>query len=307
MRWYLKSAGFKVLSALPGGNRLYRFAREHLTQSTWATPGRIRQKLNVGLEYWRWLEARGRVPALRQGAVLDFGAGWHPIIPLLYYSLGVPRQYLLDLAPWFAPHQIADTVRLFRELATTPGSLLRPELQRLPEMPAESNGDVAAILKSWGLSYHAPYPEQLDQFRGVADVAICTQVLLYIPPAGLRRCFQVIRDSLKPGGLFLSTVHLMDLYAHEDFRITPYNHLKFSGKFWERWVNSSMMSFNRLKARDYLELLREAGFKIVHQEVNAPTPEDYAQLDRVKVHPDFARYSREELAAKHLFFVAEKP
>jgi SAM-dependent methyltransferase len=219
----------------------------------------------------------------------------------------VPRQYLLDLTPLLAPHQIADTVRLFRELVTTPNSPWHPELQRLPEMPAAPSDDVAAILKSWGLSYHAPYPDQLDQFRRAADVAICTQVLLYIPPAGLRRCFQVIHDSLKPGGLFLSTVHLMDLYAHEDPRITPYNHLKFSGKFWDRWVNSSMMSFNRLKARDYLELLREAGFKIVHQEVNVPTPEDYAQLDRVQVHPEFARYSRAELAAKHLFFVAEKP
>jgi SAM-dependent methyltransferase len=307
MRWYLKSAGFKVLSALPGGNRLYGFAQEHFTRSTQATPGRIRQKVEVGLEYWRWLEARGRVPALRQGAVLDFGSGWHPVIPLLYHSLGVPRQYLLDLKPLFAPRQIANTARLFRELATMPGAPWRPELQRLPEMPTESSIEVAAILKSWGLSYHAPYPEQLDQFRGVADVAICTQVLLYIPPAGLRRCFQVIRDSLKPGGLFLSTTHLMDLYAHEDSRITPYNNLKFSGKSWNRWVNSSIMSFNRLKAPDYLELLREAGFKIVHHEVNAPTREDYAQLDRVKVHPEFAHYSREELAAKHLFFVAERP
>ena len=307
MRWYLKSTGFKAISALPGGNRLYGFAQAHLTKTTRATAGRVRQKLEVGLEAWRWLEARGRVPALRQGAVLDFGAGWHPIIPLLYYALGVPRQYLLDLAPLLTPYQIADTVRLFRQLVTTPDLPWRQEFQRLPEMPTAPNADVTAILKSWGLSYHAPYPDQLDQYRGVADVAICTQVLLYIPPAGLRRCFQIIRDSLKPGGLFLSTVYLMDLYAHEDFRITPYNHLKFSGKFWDHWVNSSMMSFNRLKAPDYLELLREAGFKIVHQEVNAPTPEDYAQLDQVKVHPEFARYSREELAAKHLFFVAERP
>lgn len=307
MRWYLKSAGFKLLSALPGGDRLYRFAQDHCTGSSQATPERVRQKVEVGLTYWRWLKQNQRTQALRAGTLLDFGAGWHPTIPLLFYSLGVPRQHLLDLTPWFTSRQVLATASLVADQLSAPAFEEKEEVRRLPRPANQQVAPVAELLQQWGLRYHAPYLPDVPRLQAVADVALCTQVLLHIPPAGLRNSFAVLRECLKPGGVFLGTVHLMDLYSHADARITPYNHLKFSARTWERWVNSDMMPFNRLKARDYLSLLGEAGFRIIHQEVNVATEADYRELDQVKIHPEFARYTRDELVAKHLFFVAERP
>jgi hypothetical protein len=67
------------------------------------------------------------------------------------------------------------------------------------------------------------------------------------------------------------------------------------------------MSFNRLKAPDYRAALEAAGFKILHFEVNPPTETDYQQLDQVTAHSCFAHLTRQELVAKHLFFVAARP
>jgi hypothetical protein len=99
MKWHVKAAAFKLLSALPGGTELYRFSQERLTRSPTPTPERVRQKIEVGLQYFNWLGQHEQTNQLLSGVHLDFGAGWHPTIPLLYYALGVNRQLLFDIAP----------------------------------------------------------------------------------------------------------------------------------------------------------------------------------------------------------------
>ena len=88
--------------------------------------------------------------------------------------------------------------------------------------------------------------------------------------------------------------------------LSKYNHLRYSPETWERWVNSPLMAFNRFKARDYRELLAETKFEIVRFDVEQGTTQDLAELDRIPIDPSFSRYSKEELAATHLFFVARK-
>ena len=108
------------------------------------------------------------------------------------------------------------------------------------------------------------------------DVVTSTQVLLYVPgrDAG---CMSQIRASLKPGGVFMATVYLgYILTGNPDNSADKYNQLK-SHRTWERGINSSIMRFNRFRARDYREMLEEAGFEVVHFEVEPA--QDYAELD----------------------------
>ena len=62
-----------------------------------------------------------------------------------------------------------------------------------------------------------------------------------------------------------------------------------------------------LKAHDYRQVLEPAGWVLETFDVAGPTEVELRQLDTVKIHRSFARYSREELAARNLFFVARKP
>ena len=51
----------------------------------------------------------------------------------------------------------------------------------------------------------------------------------------------------------------------------------------------------------------QAGFRLCEFRLLGPGAEDLAELKRTRVHPSFSRYSEQDLAARGVFFVAEKP
>src|SRR5207253_5816982 len=113
MNWRVKVAGYKALSGLPGGKAFYRFTQKHLTRSLRPTEARVSQKLEIGLQYLDWLSAHDLADKLVGGKHLDFGAGWHPTIPFLYYSIGVEEQYLFDVTPLLEDSLVKGTLDIF--------------------------------------------------------------------------------------------------------------------------------------------------------------------------------------------------
>lgn len=307
MRSFLKISEYKVLSLLPGSSRLYAAVQEHVTKSVRATRTRVAQKIQVGLEYWDYLQRQQRGARLLEGDCLDVGAGWHQTIPLLFYSLGAQRQVLVDVNQLTDAGKIADSVRLFREVVEAPDWPRRGELRRLPAMPAAHARSPAEILQGLGMEYRAPYRGPLDERKEAFDVVFCTQVLQHIGEAGQQALFRELFAALKPGGLFLATIHLSGQFYGQCRVDQQYHHLAFSPWVWEHLINSSLMQFNRLKPSDYRRNLEQAGFRLRDFMVEAPTAQDLAVLRRTKIHPAFAHYAEADLGARHLFFVAEKP
>ncbi len=307
MGWRLKSAEFRLLSALPGGAGLYKFLQEHITHSTVASRSRLQHKMGVGLDFWQWLEAQKCSAQLSNGRLLDYGSGWHPTIPLLWYALGTNRQTLTDITPNMDAAKVQDAIRVFREIATEPDWPGRPWLKRLPETKPVADCEAGAALSPLGMEYCAPYGSTLRDRPGQYDVVICTQVMQHIPPDALPGVLQDMHHCLKPGGLFHATIHFVGQFRDPSLRHGHYEHLAYSPGTWDRWINSSLMSFNRLKGPDYHQAILQAGFKLREFKLTAPTDADLAELRRTQVHPSFNRYSEQELATLGVFLVAEKP
>jgi hypothetical protein len=305
MNWHLKVAGYKLLSVLPGGRTLYGFSQKHITKSLTPSRARLTQKIEVAVRYLHWLAEHHESERLLKGVHLDFGSGWHPTIPLFLYSIGVERQYLFDVVPVLDSDMLGQTVKGFLSIVGEPGFPHQDLVRRMP--PAFDARSWEGYLRGLGLSYHAPYVEEVPSLADSVEVATCTQVLPYVRADVVPWCFGQVHQCLKSGGLFLATVHLRDVVAGV-FQpgLVKYNQLRYSPKTWERWVLSPLMSFNRLKAPDYRQLLEAAGFEIVHFEIEPGTAEELKELEQVRIAECFRGYKPEDLAARHLFFVARK-
>jgi SAM-dependent methyltransferase len=302
MNWFVKCMAFQVLARVPGGQSLYHSAQRRLTGSTRPTESRLLGKIEQTLKYWQWLEPN--LPAVRTATAthLELGSGWLPSVPMTFHALGIPRQYLVDIAPHMTADAVVDTAEIFRAVAPRAGV----NFVRLPVVPARGQS-LAATLEPLGMIYAAPYDELARNIAGQVDFITATQMLYHLDVATLRTICDVVHRLLKPGGCFLVLQHLRQPIAGLDSRTSPFYSLRYSEWFWENIVNSPMMSYNRLRAPDYRDILEQAGFKLAHFEVEPGRPEDFALLDRAKIHPLFAHYTRDELAARGLFFVARKP
>jgi len=304
MKWLAKALALKALSALPCGEKLYNWGQKNVTRSLDPTSDRVRGKVDVALLYLDTLDRLGAIPDLAKISHLDLGSGWHPTIPFYFYSAGCERQWLFDVVPLLDTGLFHRTLATFKSVVSAPEHPAHRRVRRLPEVDASAA--LPDALRTVGMTYVAPYAETLNGMSNAVDLATCTQALQHVEPDHLRTLFGAIFRALKPGGYFLATVHLKDLYANLG-GISHYNHLRYSPSTWKTFVNSRLISFNRLKAPDFREMLEGAGFGLPHFEVEHGTPADLAELDGLRIDPSFAHYSREDLAAKHLFFVARKP
>jgi Methyltransferase domain len=307
MSWRLKSAQFKLLSLLPAGTSLYTWMQEHVTHSTRATRGRVEQKIQVGLDLWHWLQQQHCTDKVTGGNVLDLGAGWHPTIPLLWHAFGNNQQTLVDVSPNMDAGKAVETIQFFREIVSDPRWPDRASGQRLPEVPVAQGPLAAPLLAPIGIEYQAPYGDLLSRRPAQYDLVVCTQVLQHIPQSVQRTIFRDLHTCLKPGGLFHATIHFVGQFTSPYLQRGQFEHLSYSPEGWERWINSSLMAFNRLKGPDYRETLEQAGFRLREFRLTMPDANDLAELKRTRVHHAFQRYAETDLAARGVFFVAEKP
>jgi SAM-dependent methyltransferase len=119
------------------------------------------------------------------------------------------------------------------------------------------------------------------------------------PEATIKALFQL----LPSGGL---TAHHFDLRDHTDFS-KPLEFLKFDAASWKsRFDERSVhMYTNRWRLPDFKAMFEKVGFRILKIEPTSklPVTEDI----RRSLHPDFQKYSLEDLSVLSAIIVAEKP
>jgi SAM-dependent methyltransferase len=239
---------------------------------------------------------------------LEVGTGWYPTLPMAFALVGAGRIYTVDINR----HLKGDwTFRMLRALErhlpkiAKAGKLPLEEVQATYERFCQTTTG-PELLAAAAIEYHAPEDAAnlVMLADGSVDLEYSNSVMEHVPGHVIA---DIMREScrvLKNDGLALHAIACNDHYAHFDKSISFVNYLQFSERQWRFW-NNSLQYQNRLRAPDFLKLARENGLEILY-EARHVRPGTREALATMKLAPEYAFHSREDVEATSIDFVARK-
>jgi SAM-dependent methyltransferase len=120
-------------------------------------------------------------------------------------------------------------------------------------------------------------------------------------PATMRAVFR----SLRPGGRFVNSI---DLRGHNAFNNAqrPLDFLTCPDGLW-RLMFSHIVTTNRVRAHDFVEMAKKAGFNVLKYEALATADEKYLKEIRPHLLPRYQELRDDDLRVLQLLLVLERP
>ncbi|HEX5058887.1 MAG TPA: methyltransferase domain-containing protein [Kofleriaceae bacterium] len=308
MDWRVKGAIQKALGYVPGGDRLHYMLQRYA--------GGMRdfgRECDIKVDDWRLMMGHLRAAQIPvEGATLvEIGTGWYPTFPFCLYLAGVAKVFTFDL------HRLikSDMVYLLADRLAAHVALVAREARRSEDevkaeqvalVTAMTNGASLTFATGGVIDYRAPADaSETSLLSETVDVVFSNSVLEHVPRPVIEACFTEAMRILRPGGVMFHSVNCGDHYAYSDRTIDQLHYLQYSEADWAKW-NNEFLYQNRLRAIEFIDMARHAGFTI-EIDTSRASPQRLAQLDQITVDPVFAHYTRDQLAITSVDFIARKP
>ncbi len=280
MNWKLKCLAFHILNYVPFSRRLHAWFQRHLT-------GRYFQKLNPTIlaTYNYHVDSFRTLSA--DACALEFGAGRNLLTPLLLSAAGAKRVYAFDLEPLASTEQVNDII--VQLSAMVPGS-----------WPAIASLDDLGRL--YRIEYRAPGDARATGLpdRSV-DFVYSTATLEHIPAEDIAAILRECKRIATPRALFSFIIDYHDHHGTADPSIGRFHFYRYADAAWRKF-NPPNYFQNRLRHGDHQRIFDQVGLQTVKvRRLVAPWAED--EFSRTRVHPDFSRYSREDLITSNGHFL----
>lgn len=232
----------------------------------------------------------------------EFGAGWDLLAPIGFSCKNFKTLHCIDVRKMIFPELINNTVKLIK---TFENNL---NLKVPSNIPTISRKNIETILKDFfRIFYKAPcdaretkLPENSVDLiiSNVTFEHIRKNIILDI----LAECFRI----LNKGGIASFIIDYQDHWSYFDKSISVYNFLIFSENDWSKY-NPALHYQNRLRHKDYIDLIKMTGFKILEVSTQEPSNEDLIKIRDLQLHPDFAENNEmKDLAIKSSHIVLSK-
>ena len=294
---------------MPGGKRLH-----YGLQRRFGGLRDPRREIGLKIDDWesmiRQLHTAGF--DIRGARLLEIGTGWYPTLPLVCHLAGASRVHTCDLQRLLKPDLmrlcIDELQRHLARIAAVCGTPLPEVASRYERMRAAAAGsDDLSVITEGTVDYHAPADAAEDRRLEDAsiDAVFSNSVLEHVPPDAIARIHRASLRLLRPGGWAFHSVNCGDHYAYVDPGIHQLHYLRFTGSEWAFW-NNRFLYQNRLRAYQFVEGARDAGFQIVLDSSHA-RPQRLAQLQAMSVAAEFAHIPPERLCVTTVDFIGRKP
>jgi SAM-dependent methyltransferase len=313
MRWRVKSLIQKVLGYVPGGPWLH-----YQLQRRVGGLRDFRAEFESKVDDWTIMAGHlGRAGRSIPGArLLEIGTGWYPTFAFACYLAGAERMVTVDLKQHLKPdltlacaRRLGDhlgTIAARTAVATTVvAERHRHLLAHLHRNDRNDRIDLADATAGV-IDYRAPADARSIGLAAASmDCVFSNSVLEHVSADEIEAIFVEAKRILRPAGIMFHSVNCGDHYAYVDKSISQVNYLRYSDRAWRLWQNAFLYQ-NRLRAHQFVEMSRRAGFAITLNTAVA-TEIQMRDLREVPVHPTFSCFSPEQLCITTIDFISRKP
>jgi len=302
MNWKYKALLQQVLSTTPEGEWANYLFQRYVTRSLPPSDAKLAEVVAHAREHIAAIK-RYRKSPLSEAVFYEFGAGFTLAIPLAFHCHGVNRQVLVDIRPLLRPALVNDVIVRLQRLGAD------GRCSRIPDRGLASRKNqlfLEQLETYYGIEYLAPFDARDTQLAANSvDCITSTNTLEHIPPADIRAILRECHRILTDDGLMSFRIDYQDHYSYFDGSITVYNFLQYSDRHW-RVYNPALHYQNRLRHRDYVALLTEAGFSVLEQNLERPSAEDLKVLRDIQLDARFRGYNPDELGIRSSLIVLQK-
>lgn len=257
-RWWLKCTLQMVLSHIPMGERINNLLRRETLFNSF-DQGPLKQ----AILHIEMLNQAGR--AIKNETVMEIGAGWQPVNAYLYRIAGCGKVLLCDIHRHINRELLVLTVNHLRENAQIISELLKIDRSCIDKsLPRISSQSFETLLEESGFEYKAPFDLARTNLPSASMGIVNSRATLeHISPQDLREIFREMRRVIKPSGAMVHSIDHSDHWEHFDHSISRINFLKFPDWWWNIIGENSLAYQNRLRSCEYIDMIREAGFRIL--------------------------------------------
>lgn len=305
MHWKTKGIIQKCISRTPGGTRLN-------TRLQRLCGGMRNFDDNVGAKVSDWaLSMEYLADAgfnLRGARLLEIGTGWHPALPFCFILSGAGSVATFDIVRLLERNTVFELLGCLETHSDKIAGLAQeaPGTIRARIAELRRSRSLGELLEKSHIEYFAPADGRATGIESNSiDLAYSNSVLEHVPKESIRALMEESFRVLKPGGLAMHNVGCNDHYAFFDKSISFVNFLQYGEREWRFW-NNSLQYQNRLRAPEFVELAKGAGFQLV-KERTCVRPGTLEALASLRIASEFQRFSKSDLAATTIDFVGRKP
>lgn len=303
-KWVLKAVIQKVISWLPGSQRLNFFFQKYITKGVRLSDQYFSDKLGHAIDHLKYYKQHGSVANF---TALELGSGWYPVVPVALYLAGAKEIRSVDVSDLMNKEGIAATIEKYLQwhaeskLEDLLPFVEQERLENLRDIKA-NGGTKEDLLKSLHLTLQVRDARKLDTEDGYYDLVCSNNTFEHIYPVILKDILIEFQRVLKKGGVMSHFIDMSDHFAHLDQSISIYNFLRFSPAQWRR-IDNSVQPQNRLRLKDYEEMYSDLNISITDKKIREGKPED---LKRQTLHSSYDSYTDEELAVSHAHLISGK-
>lgn len=226
---------------------------------------------------------------LKNQKIIEIGSGWTPLMPFLFKNeFEVSKIITYDINRHYSNKRIELTAQHFKNVNFESRKYSNLNLPNFIDYNPNKNIIDASIDKDVKLIY--------SRF-----------VLEHVTPSDIKKMHEKFYKELNNDIKILHLISPSDHRAYSDASLSHYDFLQYSQEEWNR-IQTKFDYHNRLRLPEYIDIFKNSGFKITYLEHDTAekNSKKYDKFKEVKLHPDYHKFSEEEILAGSICILLEK-